>query len=458
VALRLYDTRRRAIRDFNPLEPGVVTMYVCGPTVQSDPHIGHVRSAVAFDVLRRWLEASGYDVRFIRNVTDIDDKIIVNAAAQQVPWWSLATRVTRMFNSAYDALNCLPPTGEPRATGHIGEIVALIQRLIDGGHAYAAGGDVYFDVRSDPSYGELSGQKPDAMQPTEDSGAKRDVLDFALWKGAKPGEPSWDTPWGPGRPGWHIECSAMATRYFGPVFDIHGGGLDLVFPHHENELAQSNCVGDEFARFWLHHGLLNISGAKMSKSAGNSMFVPDLLADTRPQAMRYYLAAPHYRSESDWSDAGLAEAEAAYSRIEGFITRASEQYGDPPDDSAVPAGFATAMDDDIGVPAALGELHEAVRRGNSALADGDETAGRQALAEVAAMTKVLGLWPGDFIEAADDSGLRTVVDAIVPALLDARQAARERKDFAESDRIRDALTAAGVVVEDTPHGPRWHVQ
>jgi cysteinyl-tRNA synthetase len=458
VALRLYDTRRRAIRDFTPLTEGVVSMYVCGPTVQSAPHIGHVRSAVAFDVLRRWLAASGYDVQYIRNVTDIDDKVIVNAAVEDVPWWALATRVTREFDAAYTALNCAPPTGEPRATGHIGEMVAYIQRLIDAGHAYAAGGDVYFDVRSHPSYGELSNQRPDAMQPSEDAGAKRDVLDFALWKGVKPGEPSWDTPWGPGRPGWHIECSAMATRYFGPVFDIHGGGLDLMFPHHENELAQASAVGDEFARFWLHHGLLNTGGAKMSKSAGNSMFVPDLLAGHRPQAMRYYLAAPHYRSESEWSDAGLAEAEAAYSRIEGFVVRAGEQYGEPANATAVPDAFAAAMDDDLSVPAALGEVHEAVRRGNSAMADGDEAAGRQALGEVAAMTEILGLWPGEFSSDSNDSGLRRAIDAVVPALLGARQAARDRKDFAESDRIRDSLTAAGVVVEDTPAGPRWHVE
>jgi cysteinyl-tRNA synthetase len=457
VALRLYDTRRRAIEDFTPLNPGVVTMYVCGPTVQSAPHIGHVRSAVAFDVVRRWLMASGYDVRHLRNVTDIDDKILVNAAAQGVPWWALATAVTRDFRAAYDALNCLPPTGEPLATGHIPEMVALIQRLVDSGHAYAAGGDVYFDVRSHPSYGELSGQRPDAMQPAEETGAKRDVLDFALWKGAKPGEPFWDTPWGPGRPGWHIECSAMVTKYFGPVFDIHGGGLDLVFPHHENELAQSCAAGDSFARFWLHHGLLNTGGSKMSKSAGNSMFVRDLLATNRSQAMRYYLVAPHYRSESEWTDAGLAEADAAYSRIEGFLTRAIEAYGEPSADAAIPAGFRTAMDDDLAVPAALGELHDAVRRGNSAMADADEASARLALDEVAAMTKVLGLWPGDFATDGAETGLRHVVDGLVPALLEARQAARERKDFQESDRIRDALATAGVTVEDTAQGPRWHV-
>jgi cysteinyl-tRNA synthetase len=249
----------------------------------------------------------------------------------------------------------------------------------------------------------------------------------------------------------------MATKYLGPVFDIHGGGLDLVFPHHENELAQATAVGDGFARFWLHNGMLNTSGTKMSKSLGNSLFVPDLLAAWRAPALRYALAAPHYRSDTEWSEEGIAEADAAYSRIEGFIQRASERFGDAPDDAAVPDDFAAAMDDDLAVPAALGVIHDAVRRGNSALADGDEGAGRQALADVAAMMRVLGLWPADFANASNDSGLQRVVDAIVPALLDARQAARERKDFAESDRIRDALVAAGVVVEDTAQGPRWHV-
>jgi len=455
VTIRLYDTRTRAIRDFEPITPGLVTMYVCGPTVQSAPHIGHVRSAVAFDVVRRWLTARGLDVQHIRNVTDIDDKIIVNAVAQDTPWWALATAVTRDFHAAYEALNCLPPTGEPRATGHIPEMVALIQRLIDGGHAYAAGGDVYFDVRSHPNYGELSNQQPDELRQPEELGHKRDALDFALWKGAKPGEPAWETPWGPGRPGWHIECSAMVTTYFGPQFDIHGGGLDLVFPHHENEQAQSTAAGDHFANFWLHHGLLNTDGAKMSKSAGNSMFVPELLAANRPQAIRYYLASPHYRSMSEWSDEGIAEADAAYSRIEGFLQRAGERFGSP-GDVEFPASFAAAMDDDISVPAALGVLHDTVRIGNTALADGDEVAAKSAYGEVAAMTGVLGLWPGDFAAGAD-AGLHRVVEEIVPALLAARQAARERKDFAESDRIRDALAAAGVVVADTADGPRWSI-
>ena len=455
MALRLYDTRTRTARDFEPLTPGLVSLYVCGPTVQSAPHIGHVRSAVAFDVVRRWLLASGYEVHHLRNVTDIDDKIIANAQAQGTPWWALGTAVTWQFHAAYDALNCLRPTGEPRATGHIPEMVALIQRLIDSDHAYASGGDVYFDVRSHPAYGELSGQQPDQMQSTEDAGTKRSPLDFALWKGAKPGEPAWDTPWGAGRPGWHIECSAMATKYLGPTFDIHGGGLDLVFPHHENELAQSVAAGDGFARFWLHHGLLNTGGTKMSKSLGNSFYVTDLLASARPEAVRYYLVSPHYRSDSDWSEAGLVEAEAAYGRIENFLDRAGERF--PGTDSAsLPVDFVAAMDDDIAVPAALGVLHDTVRRGNSALADGDEAGARAAYGETLAMAGVLGLSPADFA-ATRNSGLSGVIDALMPALLAARESARERKDYAESDRIRDALADAGVVVEDTADGPRWRV-
>jgi cysteinyl-tRNA synthetase len=336
-------------------------------------------------------------------------------------------------------------------------MVALIQRLIDADHAYPSGGDVYFDVRSHAAYGELSGQQPDALQSGEEATAtKRSPLDFALWKSAKPGEPFWDTPWGPGRPGWHIECSAMATKYLGPTFDIHGGGLDLVFPHHENELAQSSAAGDGFARFWLHHGLLNTSGTKMSKSLGNSLFVADLLDAARPQALRYYLVSPHYRSESEWSDAGLAEADAAYSRIENFLTRAAERFPGVAGDTAVPAAFATAMDDDISVPSALGVLHDTVRRGNSALADGDETTARAAYGEVAAMTEVLGLSPADFADGGE-APLNHVVEALMPALLESRQAARERKDFAESDRIRDALSVAGIVVEDTADGPRWRL-
>ncbi|HET6816819.1 MAG TPA: cysteine--tRNA ligase [Mycobacteriales bacterium] len=457
MTVRLHDTLSRSTKELEPVTPGAVTIYVCGPTVQSPPHVGHMRSAIAFDILRRWLEASGYDVTFLRNVTDIDDKILHNAGHEDIPWWALATRNTRAFTEAYNALNVLPPTGEPRATGHVPEMVALMQRLIDRGHAYAAGGDVYFDVRSLSSYGALSGQKPEAMLSTEDIGAKRDPLDFALWKGAKPGEPAWDTPWGPGRPGWHLECSAMATRYLGAEFDIHGGGLDLVFPHHENEIAQSNAAGDPFARIWLHNGMVNTGGEKMSKSLGNSLVVADVLQRARPQAVRYFLGSAHYRSDLDWSEEALVEADAAYSRITGFLDRAREVIGDV-DGATVPASFAEAMDDDLSVPRALGVVHETVRAGNTALAEGDNEGLRVAYLAVTAMLDVLGLAPKDFaVSSGEDEKLRGAVDALVPAMLDARQAARERKDFAEADRVRDALAAAGVVVEDTPTGPRWRI-
>src|SRR3954468_22920087 len=364
VTLRLHDTLSRSTKALEPVTPGAVSIYVCGPTVQSPPHVGHMRSAIAFDILSRWLAASGFSVTFLRNVTDIDDKILHNAGHEDIPWWALATRNTREFTTAYDALNVLPPTGEPRATGHVPEMVTLMQRLIDAGHAYAAGGDVYFDVRSFSAYGALSGQKPEAMLSTEalspeEAGAKRAPLDFALGKGAKPGEPAWETPWGPGRPGWHLECSAMATRYLGAEFDIHGGGLDLVFPHHENELAQSAAAGDGFARYWLHNGMVNTDGEKMSKSLGNSLVVADVLQRARPAAVRYFLGAPHYRSDLDWSEEGLADADVAYSRIENFLDRAHDVVGND-HEWAVPVGFAEALDDDLSVPRALGVLHQTV--------------------------------------------------------------------------------------------------
>ena len=464
--LRLHDTRTRSVRPFEPLTRGVVTVYVCGPTVQSPPHVGHARSAVAFDLLRRWLLASGHEVVFARNVTDIDDKILHNAGHEEISWWALAERNTRAFTAAYDALGVLPPTVEPRATGHVPEMIVLMQRLIDAGHAYPAGGSVYFDVRSFPSYGELSGQRIDAMQASEDPGDKRDALDFALWKAAKPGEPTWETPWGPGRPGWHLECSAMATKYLGPTFDIHGGGLDLVFPHHENEIAQSCAAGDGFARFWLHNGLVNTGGEKMSKSLGNSLVVADVLERVRPQAVRYVLGAAHYRSIIDWTPEGLADADAAYARLETFVRNALDLLDGPGDAEALAleAGeatetwqaFAEAMDDDLAVPRALGVLHGAVRDGNGLLAGGDRKALAAVLAVVRRMLAVLGLDPVSQWPAAG-SDLTPVVDALVGVALQARQAARERKDFAEADRVRDALTAAGIVVEDTAQGPRWRI-
>ena len=465
VALRFYDTSTRSVRDFVPLEAGRAGIYLCGATVQAPPHVGHIRSGVAFDVIRRWLTAKGLDVTFVRNVTDIDDKIIHNAGHEDVPYWVIAMRNERAFTRAYDALGCLPPTYEPRATGHIPEIVALMQRLIDSGHGYAAGGDVYFDVRSFPGYGALSGQRIDDMLAASDSEAlaKRDPRDFAMWKSAKPGEPLWETPWGPGRPGWHIECSAMAEKYLGASFDIHGGGVDLVFPHHENEIAQSKAAGDGFANYWLHNAWVTTSGEKMSKSLGNSLLVDQVLTRVRPVELRYYLAGSHYRSMQEYSDESVADAGQGYRRIEGFLTRAAERLsitGDPTVRAdARPAAFDDAMDDDIGVPQALAVLHDSVRRGNAALAAADADAVRVAFDEVVAMVDVLGLnpWAQPWASGASGTAGREteVIDALVQVVLAQRQDARARKDFAAADAIRDGLDRIGIRVEDTPQGVRW---
>ncbi len=457
MSLHLYDTLTRSMREFVPLEPGRVSIYLCGATVQAPPHIGHIRSGLNFDILRRWLAASGHEVVFCRNVTDIEDKVLERAAAEGTPWWAVAARNERAFTAGYEALGCLPPTVEPRATGHIPEMVALIRRLIERGHAYAADGDVYFDVRSYPDYGALSGQRPDEMQQGEPSRAKHDPVDFTLWKGAKPGEPSWDTPWGPGRPGWHLECSAMATKYLGPEFDIHGGGLDLIFPHHENEIAQSRSAGDPFARYWMHNAWVTTAGEKMSKSLGNSLLVSEMIRRWRPVELRYYLAAPHYRSAIEYSEEALAEAAAAYRRLEGFLTRAAEVLGDvelPP--AALPAAFAAAMDDDLGVPQALAVVHTAVRDGNAALGAGEKAAVAERYVEVRAMLGVLGLDPlSDQWREQGSSDLTGVLDALVAVALEQREEARRRKDYAAADAIRARLAAAGVSVEDTPNGPRW---
>jgi cysteinyl-tRNA synthetase len=471
VTLRLHDTATRSVRDFTPLQPGKVSLYLCGATVQAPPHIGHIRSGVNFDILIRWLRASGYDVTYCRNVTDIDDKILATAKEDGTQWWAVAERNQRAFTRAYDALGCEPPDIEPRATGHVPEMIVLMQRLIDSQHAYAADGDVYFDVSSLPDYGSLSGQRLEHMRPaadTEDDTAKRDPRDFALWKGAKPGEPTWPTPWGSGRPGWHLECSAMSTKYLGPTFDIHGGGLDLIFPHHENELAQSRAAGDGFARYWVHNGLVRIGGEKMSKSLGNSLLVDALITKVRPVELRYYLGQAHYRSEIDYSAAALGEAVTAYRRLEGFVIRAAELLegdgtaGDvgPPSSTSLPAAFTAAMDDDLAVPQALAIVHESVREGNAALAAGDAAGTAKRLAELRAMLAVLGLDPlaAPWGASATSGDLRPVVDALIGVVLDQREAARARKDFDAADAIRDQLYQAGVAVEDTPRGPRWELR
>ncbi|MEV0383298.1 cysteine--tRNA ligase [Nonomuraea sp. NPDC050643] len=461
MSLHIYDTSARAIREFVPVEAGRASIYLCGATVQAPPHIGHIRSGVNFDVLRRWMARSGYDVTFCRNVTDIDDKIIRVAAADGVPWFVVAERNQRAFTWAYDTLGCLPPTVEPRATGHVPEMITLMERLIERGHAYASGGDVYFDVPSYADrYGSLSNQKPENMRgagDTDDESCKRDPRDFALWKGEKPGEPTWPTPWGPGRPGWHLECSAMATKYLGPAFDIHGGGIDLIFPHHENEIAQSQAAGDGFAHYWMHNGMLKIGAEKMSKSLGNSLLIPEMVQKVRPVELRYYLAAPHYRSSIDYSEEALLEAAAAYQRIEGFVTRAAEVIHDVDADAPLPQAFADALDDDLGTPQALAVVHEVVREGNVALSRGDKEAVARLLAETQNMLDVLGLDPRSPQWRGAGSDLSPVVDALVAVALEQRKAARERKDYAAADAIRDQLTAAGITVEDTPHGARWEL-
>ncbi|MFI6293476.1 cysteine--tRNA ligase [Nonomuraea sp. NPDC050790] len=461
MSLHLYDTSTRAIREFVPVEAGRASIYLCGATVQAPPHVGHIRSGVNFDVLRRWLTRSGYDVTFCRNVTDIDDKIIRVSAEEGVPWFVVAERNQRAFTWAYDTLGCLPPTVEPRATGHVPEMITLMERLIERGHAYASGGDVYFDVRSYADrYGSLSNQRLENMRPAfdcDDDSHKRDPRDFALWKGEKPGEPTWPTPFGPGRPGWHLECSAMVTKYLGPTFDIHGGGLDLIFPHHENEIAQSQAAGDGFARYWMHNGMLKIGAEKMSKSLGNSLLIPDLVKKVRPVELRYYLAVPHYRSSIDYSEEALLEAAAAYQRIEGFVTRAAEVIHDVDADAPLPQAFVDALNDDLGTPQAVAVIHEVVREGNVALSKGDKEAVARLLAETQNMLDVLGLDPRSPQWRTGGSDLKPVVDALVAVALEQRKSARERKDYAAADAIRDQLTALGIVVEDTPHGPRWEL-
>ncbi len=473
MALQLYDSRTQTLADFTPITPGAVSIYVCGPTVQSSPHIGHLRSALVYDQLRRWLTYSGFNVTLVRNVTDIDDKILMSAREAQQggsdeQWWALAYRVEREFTAGYDALGILPPTYEPRATGNIPEMIELIERLIERGHAYAApddSGDVYFDTLSWPPYGELTHQKVENMDaaPDADPRGKRDARDFALWKGHKADEPdsaSWRAPWGLGRPGWHIECSAMSTKFLGSSFDIHGGGLDLRFPHHENELAQSRAAGDGFATYWLHNGLVSIGTQKMSKSLGNSIYAAELLHEARPQVVRYYLGAAHYRSNLDFHDGALAEAEAALDRIEGFLERANRRLTDTRFTGSgvetVPDEFRQAMDDDLAMPQALAVLHEAVRAGNAALDSEDLGAAATMRGEVYAMTEVLGINPlSPQWRAKADSAPRQALATLIERLLDDRASARAGQDWATADRIRDELTEAGVEIEDTPTGAHW---
>jgi cysteinyl-tRNA synthetase len=459
-SLSLYDTLTRTTSPFVPLKAGEVGIYLCGATVQAPPHIGHVRSGVNFDILRRWLTKSGFNVTFIRNVTDIDDKILHKAVHEKAPWWAVAMKYERAFSEAYAALNVAPPTYEPRATGHVTQMIELMTLLIERGAAYAPGnGDVYLEVRKLQSYLTLSRQKVDDLQQAADADEtyKKDPRDFALWKAAKPGDPSWPTPWGAGRPGWHLECSAMAHSYLGEAFDIHGGGLDLIFPHHENEIAQSEAAGYAFAKRWMHNAWVTASGEKMSKSLGNSLQVAELLKTVRGIELRWYLGSAHYRSMLEFSHEALAESATAFRRIEGFLTRATEILGAQPT-PVISQGFTDAMNDDLAVPTALAGISEALRLGNSAITSGDQAQISASANEIRGALEVLGCDPFDSAFATSGGAdLTNALDGVIQLALAQRTAARERKDFAASDQIRDGLAALGIIIEDTAQGPRWSI-
>ncbi len=470
--MRFYDSATSSIRDFEPVVPGEARIYYCGATVQGEPHVGHIRSALVFDQLARWMRYRGFKVTTVRNVTDIDDKILAKSVESAQPtytgehpneqWWALAYRYEKVFARAYATLGIDPPTYEPRATGHIPEMFELIQRLIDRGHAYPAlddSGDVYFDVRSWEQYGALTRQSVDDMQDSADADprGKRDPRDFALWKGYKEGEPltaAWDSPWGRGRPGWHLECSAMAGKYLGKRFDIHGGGLDLRFPHHENELAQSTAAGDDFANFWMHNGMVTYEGEKMSKSIGNTISPVQMLQQARPLVVRYYLGSAHYRSVLDYRPTSLEEARVAIERVEAFLAATLELMVPNPQDRRVPQEFADALNDDMNIPRALAVLHEQTRAGNAALAAGADAS--ECANAVWAMANVLGLTSLMNLDGSGASGAEhQALDALIHTILEQRASARAEKDWATADRMRDVLAAAGITVKDGAQGSTW---
>ena len=492
--LRLYDSAARAVVPLTPtVTPGTVAIYLCGATVQGSPHIGHMRSAIAFDVLRRWLERSGQRVVLIRNVTDIDDKILAKSTAADPPveWWAWAQRYEREFDAAYRALGVAPPTYEPRATGHVPEMIDLVQRLLDAGHAYVGErGNVYFDVRSLSDYGSLTNQRVEDLATTEDESQidddveadKRDPRDFALWKAARPAEPAdaaWDAPWGRGRPGWHLECSAMSRRYLGEVFDIHGGGIDLRFPHHENEQAQSHGAGWGFARHWVHNAWVTVKGEKMSKSLGNSLVVAELLKTYDAPVLRLALGTVHHRSTVEFSDETLADAAGLWERLSGAVLRAREETGGgrtSPVDAAVetvraralPAEYTAAMDEDLNLAGAMAVVHATLKRLNTVLAArvSERDAVVDAALDLRSQLDVMGLdplaepWRSRVLgtgPAGADGAAADALDHLVTALLDQRAEARAARDWARADALRDELTAAGVVVEDSAAGVRWHV-
>lgn len=460
--LHLFDTARAEVVAFEAREPGRVSMYVCGPTVYGPPHLGHGRFSLVFDVLRRYLLWAGNDVTYVSNITDIDDKIIARAAEEGCSPEDLAARYEDVWWDAMDAIGVMRPSHDPHATAYVPEMVSLVERLVARGAAYETSDGVYFRSAAVDDYGLLARQSIESLRAgarVEGNDEKQSPVDFALWKKAKPGEPAWPSPWGPGRPGWHTECVVMSLGLLGAGFDIHGGGHDLAFPHHENERAQAVADDQEFARYWVHNGFVEVDGEKMSKSLGNSLLVSEVVKQVRPVELRYYLGAAHYRSTIEFSFEALEEAGTAYRRVEAFLRRAVERVGLPPETTAWPKAFGDAMDDDLGVPQALAVLHDTVRAGNAALDRGDSEAVRVALGEVLAMTSVLGVNPYDEPWAGqtggEDERLRGALDALVGVVLEQRQEARARKDYGTADAIRDRLTAAGLQVEDTPAGPRW---
>ena len=480
MTISLYNTASRTTEELRPVNDGQVGIYVCGATVQGEPHIGHLRSASVFDTLRRWLLYSGYRVTMVRNVTDIDDKILLKSIEEGREWFAHAYKYERAFTDAYDALDVLPPSSEPRATGHITEMIELISRLIEAGHAYPAqdgSADVYFDAASWSEYGALTNQKLEDMELSEGTElrGKRDARDFALWKAHKDTEPitaSWPSPWGRGRPGWHIECSAMSTKYLGSNFDIHGGGLDLRFPHHENELAQSRAAGDQFANIWMHSGLLNVGGDKMSKSLGNSVFASDLFDTFSPLAVRYFLTGASYRSILDFSNEAMERSAASLERLQNFLQRARQELGadapalpDVSDSYAgrsvdVPAEFAAALDDDLGAPRALSVVFASVSEGAKLLDSGSDRAElARIVAEVELMLDILGVNPSAEVWAgsAADAKAESALDSLVATMAKRRAEAKAEKDFATADALRDELAAAGVIIEDTADGYRYHL-
>ncbi len=474
VSLHLHDTATRTTAPFTPVREGAVSLYVCGPTTQGAPHLGHLRTFLAVDVLVRWLRRSGYEVTHVRNVTDIDDKILVKSAEAEAAWWAWSLRFERDFQDTLATLGTLRPDYEPRATGHVPEMIAFMERLIERGHAYADGeGSVYFDVASLPDYGSLTRQSLEDMLDAgeEMEPGKRDRRDFALWKAARDTEPetaSWDTPFGRGRPGWHLECSAMSLKYLGETFDIHAGGRDLRFPHHENEQAQSHGAGYGFARQWVHSGMLTVDGMKMGKSLDNFVSAADALAAAPAPVVRLALVGGHYRANVEYNDAAVAEAQVVWERFGATVRRAAElvpgealaQPSADLESVKLPEAFVAAMDDDLAVPEAMAVIHREQAALNTLLATAapDPTLVAAGLGRLRAMLDVLGLdpigpqWGGD---TEDGDAAHTALDALVRTQLDARATARAEKDWARADAIRDALTAAGIRVEDGPDGARW---